>query len=405
MSEDQMMGKKPVREQQVRFSKGMRLSSAHLSHLQGAIHASILDIRRALGLGRVAWGLRVNVQGSVVTISPGVAFDDFGSRLALHGNAGIQGQAPEEVAASLPLDILQTGPWYVVLLGRTLQTAPFQGSPTLLDLTVEPACLPEDSPFPAYDTLIFLATLTRGQDGIIQVAQRVGSFIVAGSHAHSGLHIPDQAGGILYDGYPPVVEGAPGEQGPPGPKGKKGPAGAAGARGATGPTGPQGDPGPQGPAGAKGPTGAQGPAQDFPIISGVSWLQGSDYPLENATSLLSRLTFQLSEPLDKTDYSEVRPVEVWFAPPGANAQPVSLPGTVELEPGNQALSWLATDPKGLAKSVLPSGGRVFVRLHCWLLTGASGRMFSSATDVWIGSQKIHFPGGCLEGWFSVQKAA
>ncbi len=43
------------------FIDGLRVSAAHLQHLQDRLRESLLDVRTTLGLGTVAWGLRVTV--------------------------------------------------------------------------------------------------------------------------------------------------------------------------------------------------------------------------------------------------------------------------------------------------------------------------------------------------------
>jgi len=38
------------------FVDGLRVSAEHLQHLQDRLRESVLDVRNAIGLGRVAWG-------------------------------------------------------------------------------------------------------------------------------------------------------------------------------------------------------------------------------------------------------------------------------------------------------------------------------------------------------------
>ncbi|MEP7000471.1 MAG: hypothetical protein ABI969_08315, partial [bacterium] len=65
------------------FVDGLRVSAEHLQHLQDRLRESVLDVRNAIGLGRVAWGLRATLGGSNVDITPGVAFAPGGVRLAV----------------------------------------------------------------------------------------------------------------------------------------------------------------------------------------------------------------------------------------------------------------------------------------------------------------------------------
>ena len=62
------------------FVDGLRVTSDHLQHLQDRLRDAVLDLRRALGLGKVAWGLRAVLDGGVA-LAPGVAFSPSGVRL------------------------------------------------------------------------------------------------------------------------------------------------------------------------------------------------------------------------------------------------------------------------------------------------------------------------------------
>ena len=56
------------------FVDGLRVTAAHMQHLQDALREAVLDVRRVIGLGHIGWGLRITVAGNRATISPGVAF-------------------------------------------------------------------------------------------------------------------------------------------------------------------------------------------------------------------------------------------------------------------------------------------------------------------------------------------
>jgi hypothetical protein len=68
---------------QIRVFDGLRITTDHVNHLQGALASGFLDFREILGLGEAQKGLDISVQddGSVM-IAPGVAFDFHGNRLA-----------------------------------------------------------------------------------------------------------------------------------------------------------------------------------------------------------------------------------------------------------------------------------------------------------------------------------
>jgi hypothetical protein len=67
---------------QIQVFDGLRLTTQHLQHLQGAFHSAVQDIRQILGLGLVHQGFEV-VQDSdqTVTVMPGVAFDFLKNRI------------------------------------------------------------------------------------------------------------------------------------------------------------------------------------------------------------------------------------------------------------------------------------------------------------------------------------
>ena len=61
-----------------RFIDGQRVTSVHLQHLQDRLREGISDIRSCIGLGRVAWGLRAELNGNEVLVHPGAAFSTSG---------------------------------------------------------------------------------------------------------------------------------------------------------------------------------------------------------------------------------------------------------------------------------------------------------------------------------------
>jgi len=71
-----------MRPAQLRVFDGLRLTTAHLEHLQEAWRSSIQDLREILGLGVVYRGCEVVAAGdSAVTVQPGLAFDLQKNRL------------------------------------------------------------------------------------------------------------------------------------------------------------------------------------------------------------------------------------------------------------------------------------------------------------------------------------
>jgi hypothetical protein len=97
-------------------------------------------------------------------------------------------------------------------------------------------------------------------------------------------------------------------------------------------------------------------------------------------------------------------MQVWFeAGQGAQGSPPNgVPAPIVMLHGvftmSETLVWLGNDA-AQALVVLNSGGRLFIRLHCWNLVDAQSRIFSAAPDALLpGVKTLHLPGGVLESW-------
>ena len=233
------------------FVDGLRVTADHLQHLQDRLRESVLDLRRSVGLGRIAWGLRVTLADSTVTVQPGVAFSPGGVRLALDAPLNLDSGSvvpPTRVvarAANSDVQALRVG-----------------GVPTLIKLLTSVTLEADDGNPPGDDALV-LARITQVDGAPAVLAQPDELFVASGQHAHSGTHFQDEQGRWHFDGA--LLAGANGDTGPPGPTGDAGPPGPTGdpgppgPAGEPGPTGAAGDPGPPGPAGDIGPAGPSGP--------------------------------------------------------------------------------------------------------------------------------------------------
>jgi hypothetical protein len=224
----------------IRFLNGLRVSAQHLNHLQTTLAQAIRDLRDTMGLGAVAYGLRLAAHDGAVTLARGLAFSAGGLRLFVDADAPV----PIPAAAGV----------YRVALAAQNQDDPaarLGDVPTIISsrttVTVtdsEPAAAPER---------LVIGTVTRDGGGLT-VAQPPALFLTHGRHAHGGGFAQDDHGLWRFDG--PSLAGAPGPAGPAGPAGA---AGAAGAPGPAGPPGADGQPGARGPAGPAGPVGPAGP--------------------------------------------------------------------------------------------------------------------------------------------------
>jgi hypothetical protein len=266
------------------FVDGLRVTKDHLEHLQDRLREGLLDLRRSIGLGRIAWGLKVEATDRVA-VAPGVAFSPGGVRMAVDSPLSL---------------VLPDGlnPLRVTLRASNSdrQALRVDGQPTVILLTTAAAVEPDDDSDPGPDALV-IARLTRGADGVT-LTQDETLFVATGHHSHSGELHQDAQGRWQYDGPKlaaaagqgakgdPGPAGAKGDPGDPGTPGDPGPAGAKGdpgapgapgepgAPGAPGASGEKGDPGPAGPAGAKGDKGDPG-AKGDPGPAGPSGRAGT----------------------------------------------------------------------------------------------------------------------------------
>jgi hypothetical protein len=249
------------------FMDGLRVTPQHLNHLQSALQQAVRDLRRTLGYGKIAYGLRLTVDGETVTLAPGVAFAPDGVRLEVTETAPI---APPAEIGSLQ----------VVLVGENTEdpATRLDDAATIVYAATSVQTLAPDAEIP--EGGFGVGTVERTAEGVA-VSQADSLFLSPAHHAHGGGFFQDSDGLWRYDG--PELEGAPGPEGPPGPagpEGPQGPQGPAGETGPQGPPGPQGDPGPPGDAGPPGPAGEVGPQgpQGEPGPQGETGPQGPPGP-------------------------------------------------------------------------------------------------------------------------------
>src|SRR5690606_34237910 len=145
------------------------------------------DVRRTLGVGRIAWGLRATLDGSNVTVTAGVAFTRDGLRLALDSDVSVPISDGEQSEL-------------VVLL------APEYGDREALRLFDVPTVLTVQTiasvgPGPAPDSAdsIAIAVITQA-DGEREISQDSSLFLAYGGHGHTGEHFQDVDGRWHWDG-------------------------------------------------------------------------------------------------------------------------------------------------------------------------------------------------------------
>src|ERR1043165_3370009 len=169
------------------FVDGLRVTAEHLQHLQDRLRESVLDVRNAFGLGRIAWGLRASLNGTSVDVTPGVAFAPGGERLAI--------DSPVSVAVPAGPD----GSVAVILRGvhGDKQSLRFNGLPTVI--TLETHTEVGAAPLASDPDRLVIATVARS-GGNLTLAQDDALFVAVGTHTHSGNHIQDSEGRWHFDG-------------------------------------------------------------------------------------------------------------------------------------------------------------------------------------------------------------
>src|SRR5688572_24280863 len=137
------------------FVDGLRVTADHLQHLQDRLREAVLDLRRSIGLGRIAWGLRVELSGGSVRIAPGVAFAPSGVRLAIDTEAAL---TPPEGG----------GLFRVVLAASNEDRAVLRVGlqPTLVTLVTIPVIEVDDGAALGPDRLV-IARLSPGDTGLV----------------------------------------------------------------------------------------------------------------------------------------------------------------------------------------------------------------------------------------------
>ena len=55
-----------------KFVDGQRVTPRHLNHVMVTVENAVHDLRRTFGTGAIAYGLHLEVDGSALTLTPGV---------------------------------------------------------------------------------------------------------------------------------------------------------------------------------------------------------------------------------------------------------------------------------------------------------------------------------------------
>jgi hypothetical protein len=142
---------------QIRVFDGLRITTDHVNHLQGALASGFEDFRAILGLGQVQTGLDVSVadDGSVV-IQPGLAFDFQKNRVVCDDplNLKVTFEPPDHAK-------------FICLKYEQVEDGPVDGHPTMIWDSCSPLirdALPE-----LRENLVTLAKVVKDADGKLSV--------------------------------------------------------------------------------------------------------------------------------------------------------------------------------------------------------------------------------------------
>lgn len=397
------------------FVDGLRVTPAHLNHVQSVLAAALSDLRTVVGVGRVGAGFRILADGASVTLTPGVGFTP----------GGFPVRRDEVTVLTVPAG---TGPFPVALraVSSVDEATKIGDTATITFLRTEVLVGADVVEGPE---VLVVGTVRRdGQEIVVQ--QDPARLAPGPGHGHSGGWVQDVDGLWRFDGTtieaagpqgpegPRGPQGPQGEPGPAGPRGEPGPKGDTGATGpigATGPagpvgpkgdqgavggTGPQGVAGPQGPQGAIGPAGPPGPGlpERVTVLDSISWDPRQPVSADQLTDVLRGLQLTFSEELDGARFLPfaATAVQIWAVPanpafPVCGLRPkVSVSGKVLRVP--------VASPSDIVGTFQEAGGGVIlVDLVCDALADLStgNPVSASLGAVLFGEARTALPGGLL----------
>ncbi len=175
-------------EGKTRFQNGMRVTREHLEHLQDMWIAAAMQLRATVGVGRVSYGLKVEVLApDKVRVGAGLAFDRQARPMAL------------EQDSELALDFGAGSALFLVLGYQLRSEALLNGEPTLLYNDVKLEVRVAAPPY--QDDVVVFCELSRQQSGV-EAIQKGEWYLPPLDHGHSGAFILDAAQRWRYDGHP-----------------------------------------------------------------------------------------------------------------------------------------------------------------------------------------------------------
>ncbi len=189
----------------IRVFDGLRLTTEHLEHLQGALHSAVRDLRAIAGLGRVHSGFEVVAEGAGVRILPGLGFDFAGNRL-------VSEEAKSVAVAFAPGEERK----FVCLAYEAVEGGVVEGRPTLIFDSCA-VSLRDAAPEPAANLVVLAELVRRPQEPGFEVEAGVPEEEEAATGAE-GAPPSAEAAGEAAPGrpVPPAAEGSPAAEAPAG---------------------------------------------------------------------------------------------------------------------------------------------------------------------------------------------
>jgi len=183
-----------VKQGKVEFFDGMRVSREHLDHLQNLLLGAAVQLRGAIGHGKIAYGLKVeSKQSGQITVHPGLAFDHQARSLLL------------DTEKDVAVDFSGAAILYVVLVHKLEGKNTRKGVATIFTDQVEVALRTSASPYADFG--VVCAVLDKIENGIT-VRQDGTLYLPPLAHSHSGQLYNDADGYQRYDGDRVVTKGS-----------------------------------------------------------------------------------------------------------------------------------------------------------------------------------------------------
>jgi hypothetical protein len=186
-----------MKPSQIRVFDGLRITTDHVNHLQGAFYSGLEDFREILGLGKAQVGLEVAAQDdNSITIQPGLAFHFEKNRLPVDApqTVKLDFATPEEVK-------------YICLKHAQVDEGAVEGHPTMIwdsSTVVVRTAAPD-----AKEGLVTLARVSKTADGKLYVCP-----VERGYH-HKAPEVQPPPSTPVTPGMPPPAAAPPAPEAAP----------------------------------------------------------------------------------------------------------------------------------------------------------------------------------------------